>query len=252
MSADRAEAAFWAAFLRNRNVDDVTAGDGAVALAGGYALCAARSHHQVALAAGSTRALSADDLAVLEAFYRARGLPARLELREDALERDRSVLEHAGFTIAPEAYVFYESDGTPEPRGDGIAVRAAGDRTAWARLVTSAFAGSHDDDADTPRSIELAAAAAAAVFIADVDGVPAGGAALGLAGEFAYLYAGAVLPAFRRRGVHRALVRARIADARARGMGRAMTKVLRGSAADEAFRTAGFTPAIVTRRARRA
>ncbi len=251
MSADRAEAAFWAAFLRNRNVDAATAADGAVALAGGYAICALGAHQQVALAAGSTRALTEDDLTVLDGFYRARGLPARLEIREDALERDGPLLERAGFTFEPQAYVFYEHDCTPNPVGDDVTVRPTSDRTAWARLVTAVFAAAWGDP-ETPRTIELCAGAAATLFVAEIDGAPAGGAATGIAGEFAYLYSGGVLPAFQRRGVHRALIHARIADARVRGMSRTMTKVLRGSASEAAFSSAGFEPRIATRRARRA
>ncbi len=64
MNAARAEAAFWSAFLRNRNVDAGTSADGALPVAGGFALCLAgtflehgdRHRHDPAAAARRPRA----------------------------------------------------------------------------------------------------------------------------------------------------------------------------------------------------
>ena len=55
------------------------------------------------------------------------------------------------------------------------------------------------------------------LFVAYVGGAPAGAASYVLFPRSAYLLGGVVLPAFRRRGVYRELVAARIDDARARG-----------------------------------
>jgi GNAT superfamily N-acetyltransferase len=54
------------------------------------------------------------------------------------------------------------------------------------------------------------------LFLACVDGQPAGAAVLSVHGEIGYLAACAVLPAFRARGVHAALIAARFEKARAR------------------------------------
>jgi GNAT superfamily N-acetyltransferase len=56
-----------------------------------------------------------------------------------------------------------------------------------------------------------------ALFLARVDGIPAGASALTLFERSAYLIGAVVLPAFRRRGAYRALVDARLAFARAAG-----------------------------------
>ncbi len=252
MSADRAEAAFWAAFLRNRNVDADTAGDGAMPVAGGYAICAVDACQQVALAVGSTRPLDENDLALLAAFYGARGLPVRIEIREQALERDRSLLEQDGYTTSDTKLLFYErAVGSPPAVESRVSVRRAPDRAAWVRLVTAAFAEGAPTTAQSRRSAELCAGAAAALFVADVDGVPAGGAALGVAGEYALLYCGGVLPAFRRLRVHRALLDARLADAHARGIARATIKVPAGSVAEQSVTAAGFERALAVGRAHR-
>jgi len=249
---DRADAAFWATYLRNRNVDVATANDGAVAVAGGFAIYAAGSAMQLAFAAGSSRPLLDDDVTAIEAFYRARGAPVRLEAREDVLERDRAVLERHGFTPYDAAYAFYETHAPPGDAGGGATVRAASDRAAWARLVASAFADGGAPDATLLRTVEHCAAAAAGLFVAEIDGAEAGAAALGISGEYALLYCGAVLPAFRRRGVHRALLYARIANARARGFARATIRVRVDSAAEASARAAGFAPTLRARRVQRA
>lgn len=62
------------------------------------------------------------------------------------------------------------------------------------------------------------------LFLAYVDGVPAGTASYVAFPRSAYLLGGVVLPAFRRRGAYRALVTARLADARQRGLVLATTR----------------------------
>ena len=56
-----------------------------------------------------------------------------------------------------------------------------------------------------------------------VDGAPAGAAVLSIHGDIGYLAAGSVLPQFRGRGVHAALIAARSRFAAARGTCRIVT-----------------------------
>jgi ribosomal protein S18 acetylase RimI-like enzyme len=250
VNADRAEAAFWAAFLRNRNVEATTAGDGAVAVAGGYALCVMGTYHQIALAIGATRALRDDDLAVLQAFYGRRGLPVRLEVREDVLERDLELFKGADFEIAGDRLALLEASAIPDEPSSPIRVRSIGDRAAWVRLVTRAFAEDHSPDDEHRRSAEISAAAATRLFVAEIDGVPAGAGAVGISGDVAYLYSAAVLPEFRRRGVHRALLRARVAFGAEQGASHSAFKTVEGSDAEHSGLSAGFTRTAVLRRLR--
>jgi GNAT superfamily N-acetyltransferase len=251
MIADRAEASFWAAFLRNRNVDLGSADDGAIAVAGGYALYARGTYNQVALAIGSTRPLDAGDLAALEAFYERRGAPVRLELRETALERDHALFEQAGYDVAEIRFGFFETAAVPAEPPATVAVRPARHRADWLRVVTRAVAEGGRPDEEHLRSAEVAAAAATGLFIAELDGVAAGAGAVGIAGEVAYLYSGAVLPQFRGRGVHRALLRARAEFGASRGAARTALKAVEGSAAERSVRRAGFERTAVLRRVRR-
>jgi GNAT superfamily N-acetyltransferase len=251
MNADRAEASFWAAFVRNRNVDLGTADDGAVAVAGGYALAIAGTYGQVALAIGSTRPLTADDLDVLDAFYRRRDLPVRIEVRQEVLDRDRALLDAHGFEVADIRFGLFETDAVPEASSAAVVVRPAANRAAWVRLVTRAFAEGREPDAESRRSAEVTAAAASRLFVAEVGGVAAGGGAVGISGEVAFLFSAAVLPEFRGRGVHRALLSARAAFGAAHGAARSALKAVDEGAAARAAERAGFRLTKILRRLRR-
>ncbi|HZO94375.1 MAG TPA: GNAT family N-acetyltransferase [Candidatus Baltobacteraceae bacterium] len=246
MNADRAEAAFWAGFLRNRNVEAGTADDGAVPVAGGFAISVAGSLYQMALAVGSTRALTAEDLAVLAAFYGERGAPVRIELREDALARDAALLDAAGYLRDEARITLLEAPAAPVHANGTVRVRATSDVPGWVALTSGCFAD--EPAAVHVRSAQVGAAAAAALFVAEVDGVPAGGGAVGISGDTAFLYSGCVVPAYRGRGVHAALLRARVAFAASRGAGRVALKALAGSPSERSALRAGFTPVATLRR----
>jgi GNAT superfamily N-acetyltransferase len=250
----RAEAAFWAAFLRNRNIDQATAGDGAVAVAGGYALYAAGTCLDHAIGAGSTRPLTAADLEVVRAFYAARGASARLELDETVVRRDRPLLAAEGFADEGTEHVVLEAPTSVQPQRDGFAVRQTSDRRAWTQLVVRAGGdtiaeGEHDR---LLRAVQSAASAAHGLFIATLEGVEVGGGALGITGDLGLLYAAAVLPAYRGRGAHRALLVARLAFARTRGATRAALKASAGSPAERSATALGFARTASRRRLRSA
>jgi GNAT superfamily N-acetyltransferase len=252
VNAERAEAAFWAAFLRNRNVDSSSAADGAVAVAGGYALCALGTYLEYAIGAGSTRPLRGDDLEIVRDFYGRRGLPPRLELDEEVLARDAEVLRAANFEEEDEELSVLEAEAAAVVANGPFAIRAVTDRRGWADLVVRAFADTIDAG-ERPRLLKAAQASAAsahALFIASLDGTDVGAGAVAITGEHALLYSAAVLPAFRRRGAHRALVTARLAFAHGRGALRAAVKVLHDSAAERSAQALGFTQIARRRRVR--
>ena len=244
--ADRVEAAFWAGFLRNRNVEAGTADDGAVPVAGGYAISVAGSLYQMALAIGSTRAVTAEDLTVLAAFYGERGAPVRIELREETLARDGTLLQASGYVADEARITLLEAPAAPVAVDGAFRVQPTGDVATWVSLTSGCFAD--EPAAVHVRSAQVGAAAAAALFVAEVDGVPAGGGAVGIAGDTAFLYSGCVSPAYRGRGVHGALLRARIAFAASRGAARVALKALAGSPSERSALREGFTPVATLRR----
>jgi GNAT superfamily N-acetyltransferase len=251
MNPDRAEAQLWAAFLRNRNVDAGTAGDGAVPVAGGYAIYVSGTLFDFAMGAGSTRALRADDLAVVEEFYGARTHPARLELDETVLARDRALLRDRGYTEEDESLAVLEGNIDAAAPAGAVSVRTTANRRAWTDLAMRAFAESPAAADVLRRTLQTAAAAAHVLVVASVDGADAGVGALGIAGETALLWSGAVLPAYRRRGVHQALFTARLAIAHDRGATGAAIKTLAGSTVERSAMKLGFTRTGMRRRVRR-
>jgi GNAT superfamily N-acetyltransferase len=254
VGVERAEAAFWAAFLRNRNLDATTVDDGAVALAGGYALCSTGGFLQYAIGVGSTRPLRPDDLEIAEAFYAARGLPSRLELTGDVLERDGALLAARGYIDEGTALAVLEAELPLADETTGaVTTRIVTGRRVWVALALRAFADTVEPaDADRlQRSVLANAAAANALFVAAVGGVDAGAAAVALADDLALLYSGAVLPEYRGARVHGALLAARVAYACSRGATRATFKTLVDSAAERSAARRGFTRTALRRRVAR-
>jgi len=244
---DRA-AAFWAAFLRNRNVDAGTAGDGAIPVAGGYAIYVTGTRLDFALGAGSTRALRADDLTVVEEFYAARAHPARFELDEAVLARDGALLRARGYAEEDETLAVLEGPVAAAAPPGSVTVRTTTNRRAWTELAARAFQYDADDAAVMRRTLQTTAAAAHVLVIASLDGDDAGAAALGISGDTALLWSAAVLPAFRRRGVHQALVAARLAIAHERGASAAALKTVADSPVERSAQKFGFARTALRRR----
>ncbi len=251
MSPDRAAAAFWAGYIRNRNVDERTAADGAVAVAGGYALYVAGTAFSTVLGAGWERPLQAADLDVVEGFFGERDVGASFELSTDCVARDRALLDERGYAIAETTDTIFER-AIEKPQADPgpVQVRATRDRRAWVALLAVAMAD--PGDALLERSLQFVAGGASILTIAALDGRDIGAGAILITGDFALLIAGGVLPEARGHGVHGALVRARLRLAHERGATRAAIKTTTGSPAEKTALRTGFAPSATVVRATRA
>lgn len=252
MSPDPAAAAFWAGYIRNRNVDERTAADGALPVAGGYALYVAGTQFDRVLGAGWDGPLQPDDFAVVEEFYAARGAPPSFELSRDAVERDATALAERDYRIdEDDASAIYEIAVPPPASEPAIAVRTTRNRRAWVALLELAF-NDGSDEAGLRRTLQFLAAGASILTIASLDGRDVGAGGILIIGEFALLIAGGVLPDARRQGVHGALVTARLRIAHDRGATRAAVKAVPGSPVERTAARAGFTRTALTVRATRA
>jgi GNAT superfamily N-acetyltransferase len=243
MSPDSAAAAFWAAFIRNRNVDERTADDGALPVAGGYALYVAGTAFDHVLGAGRDRPLRPDDFAVVEEFYTARGIAPSFNLDTESAERDAALLAERGYRTDPAStLVVYERPVQallPLAAERSVVVRVTRDRRAWSTLMAQAQSDGAADDA-LRRTLRFLAAGASVLTIASLDGRDVGGGGILLAGELALFVSGGVLPEVRRRGVHAALVAARLEIAHERGATRAAVKTRLGSPVERTAQRAGF------------
>ncbi len=122
-------------------------------------------------------------------------------------------------------------------------MRTVTDRRAWTELNLRGEDRIAEADRERlRRTMQAVAAAAHGLFVASVDGADAGTGALGISGDIAFLFGGAVLPAYRRRGVHRALIAARTAFAHGRGAAQAALKTRPGSFSERSALGLGFVP----------
>jgi ribosomal protein S18 acetylase RimI-like enzyme len=176
---------------------------------------------------GFSGAPAEDELAEVERAYADRGTEVSVELSNLADPAIGEMLTRRGYRLASyENVLGLTLAGAAESIAPaGVEVRPSGDDEfdTWLEVVLDAVA--HPDTEglpwldDFPRHIVENAerdlvAAGARHYLALVDGVPAGGASMGIQDGFAQFSAGTA-PAFRRRGVQSALLAARVADAAA-------------------------------------
>ena len=165
------------------------------------------------------------------AFYESRGTEPRIEVASVADESLHAGLAARGFVIREWEHVLVrpldESVTAlldPAATTEGLTIErvdASDDAAAeeWVRLSLSGF---HPPDEPAPAgSVEATRSTVhhprTRAFVARVDGAGAGAAGLEVGADVAALFATSVLPAFRRRGIQRALIAARLKEARAAG-----------------------------------
>lgn len=238
--ADRAEATLWAVYARNLNVGDDTRLTGAMAVAGGYALYIQGSFVTSAIGIGTTRALRADDLKLIDEFYALRGVLPRLDVHPAVLARDGALFEGSGYRqVSATALLERELDAIA-PSATGAPAVEETDRRTFIEAVLSGSDGIDVDPAMLLRILNTNASAATALVAARVDGMLAGAGALIVYGEAAMLFSTAVKPAFRNRGVQRELIEARLRIAHRRGASYAFLKCEPDSYSERSALGAGF------------
>jgi GNAT superfamily N-acetyltransferase len=178
----------------------------------------------------------------LETFFRSRGARVRLDLCPLA---DPALLESLGargyrpaeFNIVLARRLPGPAE-TPAPRALRI---GAGQEDVWAATVGRGFFGEFPL---TPDEMEVGRAIAAMpgveCYLAWEDGEPAAGGALTVHGGLATLFADSARDAYRRRGLHRELIAARLNEAMAKGCDMATASTLPGSPSQRNYERLGF------------
>jgi GNAT superfamily N-acetyltransferase len=186
-----------------------------------------------------------DDLLRVEEFYRARCAAPRVDLCPLADESLLALLSQRGCTVEGFMSVLWR----PLPllpgelaHAPGIEVTrpGAGEAELWLRTVAEGFEGG--EPAGETRSI-LAPnfyGEGAEAYLAWIDGQPAGGGSSVSHEGAVELGGGCTRPAFRRRGVHLALLYARLVEAGRAGNDLAVTLTAPGSASQRNVERAGF------------
>jgi GNAT superfamily N-acetyltransferase len=190
----------------------------------------------------------------VERLWRERNEPVRVEM---------SILAHplVGSRLTARGYHLHGFENVLGRRLDdldafspasGITVETlrAGDEATWVDIAVDAFmdldgTGSGADDS-LPRDVlrraidDFAGGPGFVRYLARVDGVPVGEAAMRIEGTLAQVAGAGTLPAWRGRGVQKALLHRRLSDARDRGCEIAVVTTAPGSRSQENVMRRGF------------
>ena len=177
-----------------------------------------------AFALGLGGEVTADELTRVEDFYATRGGKVRITTCPWTHESLFVQMAARGYRVSSFEHVLTrvltaEEDFAPARPAPGVAVGRVppGGAVPWGAIVREGFGEDKDDPLGATIDGVFDASTTAALFLATVDGVPAGGAALELQDGVGFFFATATLEAYRRRGVQAALIAARLAHARERG-----------------------------------
>jgi GNAT superfamily N-acetyltransferase len=190
----------------------------------------------------------------IERVFTAGGAPVQVELAHLADPAIGALLTDRGYRLTSFENVLGRAlIGQPQlvtPRGIEVRLSGDGEFESWLDIVVDGFA--HPDiegvpsKEQFPREViaetmrDLTAAAGVMLYVALHDGALAGGAGLRIAGGLAQLTGAATAPAHRRRGVHTALLSARLADAAAAGCDIAVITTQPGSKSQQNAQRQGF------------
>jgi GNAT superfamily N-acetyltransferase len=196
--------------------------------------------HTVGL--GMSGPVTADDLDRIEQFYRERNSPPAIDVCPLA---DPSLQEQIGkreYRIAEFNNVLVRTVDASLMHGEACArVAAREECDLWMRTI---FRGFFEREEMTTAEAELTAilfqAPLSVPWLTTVEGRPAGAAAMAIHNGLALLYGDAVLPAYRQRGLHSALIQARLAYAAERGCDLATASTFPGARSQRNYERLGF------------
>jgi len=214
-------------------------------VAGGYAVfCGHRSPLSWVYGIGLSGPVRAADLRAIETFYGSRGTAVRVRvcpladrsLTELLSERGYHVRKFMNVYTRPLKAIASLLHGAP---GLDIQVTKADQARDWYEQL-GAQGDWAEPDGVTFMTIRCTLKPGARLFLARRDGQPVGCGALEIHDDVAALMADETRPAFRRQGVHTALIRARLAAAARAGCDLAMVHTRPGAASARNVLRAGF------------
>ena len=188
------------------------------------------------------------DMAAMEEFYRAHGAPVNIETCPLADPSLLKLLNERSYRPIEYSNVFVRelTDGDSRAWPDAISeVRVRRPALEDAESYSLLVAKSYFENAEvSPELLGIFSscfqAAGAFFFMAEVDGIPAGGGMMSIHQGVASLGGAGTVPEFRNRGVQRALLLARLAQATESGCDLAMVATNPGSGSQRNVERLGF------------
>jgi hypothetical protein len=168
-------------------------------------------------------ALDSAALDEIEAWFASHGVASAVETSDATDPAELDLLRARGYTqeraiamLARDGGGTAGSPGSQAGVANGVTIETDADPELWAQTAFAGFGPMGPiGESGTDGSLALARAGAEIAgptgrFLARIGGVPVGVGAVSGDARFAFLYSGSVIPAFRRRGAHRALLEARV------------------------------------------
>lgn len=227
-----------------RGCATLPAGAAVCEIAGGCAIfVGADSPLTQAVGFGLSGPVTAAELDAIEAFFRSRGACVAIDLCPLADPGFIEALGARGYrprefnNVLVRPLAVTEIVLTPHVRRV-----VAGEDDLWSHTVGRGFFEQPElttSEMEVGRAI-CAMSDAMCYLAAAETGEPAGGGALAIHGGLATLFADSTIPAFRRRGLHRELIAARLNEAVAHGCDLATASTLPGSASQRNYERLGF------------
>jgi GNAT superfamily N-acetyltransferase len=221
-------------------------GAGWLPIAGGRAIfTGADFFTNRALALGLHGPVSRDDVERVETFYAERGLPSEIELASTV---DRSLLHllgQRGYQLIRFRNIYAQAVGPREVTGPKVVEIHevdASNAADWSTTLLDGFGYTTDADRDRVETWNrmLRTVSELTALVAVMDGKPVGSASVMILSSTAVLGGAATLPAFRRRGVQQALIKARLAVAARTGCDLAIVTADPGSSSGRNAERTGF------------
>ncbi|MDI1476665.1 GNAT family N-acetyltransferase [Polyangium sp. y55x31] len=222
-----------------------------IRVAGGIACFAGPgSWCNVVMGIGLAGPVKAEELDQIEAFYAGRGVPIRMELSPyvDAgllpmLAARKFVLTRFENLLARELAADEDPlAGAALPQGIVVRKVLPDEEERFIEVSSSGFRpeGEPMSDADREVSLRMMKNPRSICVMAWAGDEAVGAGSAEVRGEVAALFGTSVLPAWRRRGIQQALIRARLAEARARGATVATIGSMPGEPTERNVQRVGF------------
>jgi ribosomal protein S18 acetylase RimI-like enzyme len=154
----------------------------------------------------------------VEAFYQSEGLRPEIELCPLADDSLHTLLRDRGYQYRHCLSVLVHSRGALPLAPDDVEISVVSPEQpgVWVHTMAGGFGATTQQPDDAPDILLPRSALMrpnVTGFLATIDDEPVGAGAMALGGGVAILFSASTLPAFRRRGVQSALIRARLAAA---------------------------------------
>lgn len=215
----------------------------------GRCICVGSPAFNFAVGLGMGEPVTSAELDEVENFFRSRELPPRIDITPYTDPAFLRMLTHRGYGASEFTSILCfdlkkELPSAPDP--DGVEVRWAGtnDCDAWVNVIVKCF---FITDPGPDRRANMAALfrTSSLMRVAAVcDGTVVGAAAEMIPNDhdIAVIFASAVLPDYRNRGIHWAMLRLRLQRARDAGCRMVAVSATPGSASERNLVRCGFVP----------